>query len=75
MKSVPHFLRGPYRSAMRLAMEEATQPNPVRSEREGGVSSSCRDSCCSGLPEEATSTRTSRGNDSKLLEKVGGRIC
>ena len=33
MKSVPHFLRVPYRSAMRLAMEEATQSNPVRSER------------------------------------------
>ena len=33
MKSVPHFLRGPCRSAMKLAMEEATQPNPVRSER------------------------------------------
>ena len=33
MKSVPHFLREPYRSAMRLAMEKATQPNPGRSER------------------------------------------
>ena len=56
MKSVPHFLRGPYRSAMRLAMEEA--PN------QGGVSSSCcRDSCCLDLPEGATSTRISWWND------------
>ena len=33
MESVPHFLRGPYRSAMKLAMEEATQLNPIRQER------------------------------------------
>ena len=33
MKSVPHFLRGPYRNAMRLAMEEATHVVPGRSER------------------------------------------
>ena len=34
MKSVPHFLKGPYRNAMRLSMEEATHVNVVRSERE-----------------------------------------
>ena len=33
MKTVPHFLRGSYRSAMRLAMEEATHPNVARQER------------------------------------------
>ena len=33
MKSVPHFLRGAYRGAMRIAMEEATQPDLRRSER------------------------------------------
>ena len=33
MKSVPHFLRGAYRCAMRIAMEEATQPDLRRSER------------------------------------------
>ena len=34
-KSIPHFLRGPYRSAMRLAMEEANQGNNQRRERGG----------------------------------------
>ena len=33
MKSVPHFLKGPYRSAMKLAMEKATQFNLIRQER------------------------------------------
>ena len=33
MKSVPHFLRGACRGAMRIAMEEATQPDSHRSER------------------------------------------
>ena len=33
MKSVPHFLKGPYRNVMRLAMEEATHAVPDRSER------------------------------------------
>ena len=33
MKTVPKFLRGPYRSAMRLAMEEALHENDQRRER------------------------------------------
>ena len=33
MKTVPHFLRGPYRSAMRLAMGEALQDSEQRRER------------------------------------------
>ena len=33
MKNVPHCLRGPYRNAMRLAMDEANHSNAVRSER------------------------------------------
>ena len=33
LKTVPQFLRGPYRSAMRLAMEEAHQGNEQRRER------------------------------------------
>ena len=32
-KTVPHFLRGPYRSAMRLAMGEALQDSEQRPER------------------------------------------
>ena len=52
-KSAPHFLKG--RCAMRLGVKE------------GGVSSfCCRDSCCSGFPEEATSTRTSWGTISSF---------
>ena len=33
MKTVPHFLRGPYRSAMRFAMGEALQDSEQRRER------------------------------------------
>ena len=33
MKTVPHFLRGPFRSAMRLALEEANEFNENRRER------------------------------------------
>ena len=33
MKTVPHFLRGPFRSAMRLALEEANEFNDNRRER------------------------------------------
>ena len=33
MKTVPKFLRGPYRSAMRLAMEEALHENDHQCER------------------------------------------
>ena len=33
MKTVPRFLRGPFRNALRVAMEEAVRPNAVRQER------------------------------------------
>ena len=33
MKSIPHFLEGPHRKSIRLAMDEATHVNVVRSER------------------------------------------
>ena len=33
MKSVPHFLKGPFRNALRLAMEEAVSEEVSRQER------------------------------------------
>ena len=33
MKTVPHFLRGPFRNALRVAMDEALEENQLRSER------------------------------------------
>ena len=33
MKTVPHFLRGPFRNALRVAMDEALEVNQLRSER------------------------------------------
>ena len=58
MKTVPHFLRGPYRSAMRLAMGEALQDSEQR--RESGSCSLCSQDCCStGLAEGGMSTKRS----------------
>ena len=33
MKTVPHFLRGPFRNALRVAMDEALEANQLRSEK------------------------------------------
>ena len=33
MRSVPHFLKGPFRHALRLALEEAVSEEVIRQER------------------------------------------
>ena len=53
-KTVPQFLRGPYRSAMRLAMEGANQGNEQQHERGWKVFLLC---CSSDPLEAATFTR------------------
>ena len=59
MQTVPKFLRGPYRSAMRLAMEEALHENDRRRERGGSCSLCCLDCCSSDPHVVATSTKAS----------------
>ena len=72
MKSVLHFLREPYRNAMRLAMEEATQLSQAGRNVGGDCFCGSRDSCCTGLPGRTTSIRTSWPNDSTISRLASG---
>ena len=71
MKSVPNFLRGPVRSAVRLAMEEATEFNERRRER-GWKLFLLLPRFCFLLAEEGTYTRPSLLTSSRILWKDGG---
>ena len=67
MKSIPHFFEGPYRNAMRLAMEEATHFNVVHVAPETLV--------VPASTRGATSTRASWPRVSTILRKRSGRNC
>ena len=55
MKSVPRFLRGPYRIALRVALEEIESADDTRRELGWKLFYSCRGCSSTILPEEARS--------------------
>ena len=71
-KSLPRFLRGPHRNAMRLAMQEATHVVPGRSERGWRLFLLLPRLLLHLPPRRATSTRTSRPNDSTISRLASG---
>ena len=72
MKSVPHFLRGPHRNAMRLAMRKQHMLSQTGQNVGGDYSCCSRTPVAQAPPREATSTRTSWSKDLTISQLENG---
>ena len=72
MKTVPHFLRGAFRSAIRIAMEEATQHKRVDTNVVGNSSCFFPERCCTDDRGKGTSRRTNWSAGSTISRRVVG---
>ena len=75
MKTIPKFLRGSYRNAMRLPWRKRSIPRRHVEPEDGNCSCCSPGCCCTGLPEEATFQRVSWHNGSMISVVVRGQDC